>query len=241
LNILELKKMRFQFKAPLSVFIVLFLLLTHSPSVAGGDLLSLKTRELKYENSLLETELRLASKKTSYIILDLGTESASLPARMSLKNRGVILRAFDIERINYRSARGWSTAPLPLNKKKAFLPPKRKEIRPHKPEDGLDDVSPLDFLELKDMPSSYTLQFGEGLYISITGQPKGLIPSLIHRVRSIFIHLGCSLTMVWSRVWNHPFAAVDITMSKEDAQALYWSLEEGADIVVIKRHPYDRV
>jgi hypothetical protein len=30
-------------------------------------------------------------------------------------------------------------------------------------------------------------------------------------------------------------------MGKEDAQALYWSLEEGMNIVVMERHPYDTV
>lgn len=42
-----------------------------------------------------------------------------------------------------------------MKKLMAFFPLKRKEIRPHKPEDGADAIGKLDFLELKDSPSNY--------------------------------------------------------------------------------------
>jgi len=196
---------------------------------------------LKDENSLLEAELRLASKGTSYIILDLRTESDSVPVRINLKNRGIVLREFDAERIRYRRTKGLVIEPIPLIKKMAFFPLKRKEIRPHKPEDGADTISELDFLKLKDMPSNYTLSFGKGLLISITGQPKGLISRFTHLIRSILIHIRYSLTIVWKHLWKNEFAIVEIIMGKEDAQALYWSLEEGMSIVITERHPYDTV
>jgi hypothetical protein len=84
----------------------------------------------KDENSLLEAELRLASRGVSYIVLDLRTESDSVPGRISLKNRGIVLREFDVERIRYRRAKGLFMEPIPLIKKKAFFPLKRKEIKP---------------------------------------------------------------------------------------------------------------
>jgi hypothetical protein len=123
----------------------------------------------------------------------------------------------------------------------AFFPLKRKEIRPHKPEDGADAIGKLDFLELKDMPSNYTLSFGKGLLISIAGQPKALIPRFTHLIKSILTHIRYSLTIVWSRLWGNEFAIIEIMMGKEDAQSFYWSLEEGMSIVIMEGYPYGTV
>jgi len=241
LNILELKKMNFQLKVSLFLFMILFSLRAYSQAIAGGDSIGQKIRDLKDENSLLEAELRLASQGTSYIILDLRTESDSVPVRINLKNRGIVLREFDLDKIRYRRTKGLVIEPIPLVKKMAFFPPKRKEIRPHKPEDGADTISQVDFLESKDIPSNYTLSFGKGLFISITGQPKGLIPRFIHLISSILIHIRYSLPIVWNHFWKNDFAIIKIIMGKEDAQALYWSLNEGMSIVVMEGHPYGTI
>jgi len=233
--------MNFQLKVPLFLFMILFSLRAYSQAIAGGDSIGQKIRDLKDENSLLEAELRLASQGESYIILDLRTESDSVPVRITLKNRGIVLREFDVEKIRYRRTKGLVIEPIPLVKKMAFFHPKRKEIKPHKPEDGADRISQVDFLELKDIPSNYTLSFGRGLFISTTGQPKGLISRFIHLIRSTLIHIRYSLTIVWNHLWNNELAIIEIKMGKEDAQALYWSLEEGMSIVVMERHPYDSV
>jgi len=241
LNLLELKKMNFQLKVPLFLFMILFSLRAYSQAIAGGDSVGQKVRDLKDENSLLEAELRLASQRASYIILDMRTESDSVPVRINLNNRGRVLREFDVDTIRYRRTKGLVIEPIPLIKKMAFFPPKRKEIRPHKPEDGADTISELEFLELKDMPSNYTLSFGKGLLISVTGQPKSLISRFIYLLRSALIHIRYSLTIAWNHFWDKEFAIVEIIMDKEDAQALYWSLDEGMSIVVMEKHPYDTV
>jgi hypothetical protein len=241
LNILEVKKANLQFNFPLFLFLILFSLGGSSQAIAGGDSIGQKTRALKDENCLLGAELGLASKGTSYIILDLRTESDSVPVRINLKNRGIVLRKFDAERIRYRRTKGLVIEPIPLIKKMAFFPLKRKEIRPHKPEDGADAIGKLDFLELKDIPSNYTLSFGKGLLISIAGQPKGLISRFIDLIKSTLIHIRYSLAIVWNHFWKNDFAIIEIIMGNEDAQALYWSLEKGMSIVVMERHPYDTI
>lgn len=236
-----MKKTNLQFNFPLFLFLILFSLRGYSQAIAGGDSIGQKIRALKDENRLLETELRLVSKGISYIILDLRTESDSVPVRINLKNRGIVLREFDVNRIRYRRTNGLVIEPIPLIKKMAFFHPKRKEIRPHKPEDGADTINQLDFLELKDIPSNYTLSFGRRLLISITGQPKGLISRFIHLISSILTHIRFSLTIVCNHLWKNEFAIVEIVMGKEDAQSLYWSLEEGMSIVVMEGHPYDTI
>ena len=220
---------------------ILFSLGGSSQAIAGGDSIGQKIRDLKDENSLLEAELRLASKGVSYVMLDMRTESDSIPVRINLKNRGRVLREFDVERIRYRRTKGLVIEPIPLIKKMAFFPLKRKEIRPHKPEDGADAIGKLDFLELKDIPSNYTLSFGKGLLISVAGQPKGLISRFIHLIRSTLIHIRFSLAIIWNHFWKNDFAIIEIIMGNEDAQALYWSLNEGINILVMERQPYDTV
>jgi hypothetical protein len=235
------KNTNLQFNFPLFLFLILFSLGGSSQAIAGGDSIGQKITDLKDENSLLEAELRLASKGVSYVMLDMRTESDSIPVRINLKNRGRVLREFDVERIRYRRTKGLVIEPIPLIKKMAFFPLKRKEIRPHKPEDGADAIGKLDFLELKDIPSNYTLSFGKGLLISVAGQPKGLISRFIHLIRSTLIHIRFSLAIIWNHFWKNDFAIIEIIMGNEDAQALYWSLNEGINILVMERQPYDTV
>ena len=236
-----MKNTNLQFNFPLFLFLILFSLGGSSQAIAGGDSIGQKITDLKDENSLLEAELRLASKGVSYVMLDMRTESDSIPVRINLKNRGRVLREFDVERIRYRRTKGLVIEPIPLIKKMAFFPLKRKEIRPHKPEDGADAIGKLDFLELKDIPSNYTLSFGKGLLISVAGQPKGLISRFIHLIRSTLIHIRFSLAIIWNHFWKNDFAIIEIIMGNEDAQALYWSLNEGINILVMERQPYDTV
>ena len=234
LTVLESKKM--QFNILLFLLMILIPFGVSSQGITDGDTMAQKIRALEDENHLLDAELRLASKGMSYIILDLRTESDSTPVRMDLKNRGMVLREFGIDRIRYRGTKGLAIEPIPLIKKTAFFHPKRKEIKPLKPEEALDTISELEFMELKDMPSDYTLLFAKGLYISVTGQPKGLIlRRIIHVMRSIFRHIRYSLTMGWNYLLKKDCAIIEIAMGKEDAQALFWSLEEGMNIVLVEK------
>ena len=195
-----------------------------------------KLNALEGENRLLNAELKLASKGMSYIILDLRTESDSAPVRMDLKNRGMVLRQFGIERVRYRGTKGFVIEPIPLLKKRAFLPPKRKEIKPLKPEESLDPLSEFEFMELKDMPSNYTLLFAKGLYISVIDHSGGfLFRRVINGMRSIVRHIRYSFTMVWNYLLKKECTILEIAMAREDAQTLFWSLDLGMPIVVVEK------
>lgn len=232
-----MKKANLQSNFALFFSLILLTLAGSSRAIAGGDNITQKIRALNEENRLLEAEATLASTGTTYIILELLTESDSVPVRINLKNRGLLLREFDAERIRYRRTKPLVTEPIPLIKKTAFFPMRRKEIKPHKPEDGADADGELDFLELKDMPSNYTLSFGRGLLLYITGERKGLLSRCIFLIRSILRHIRFSLMLVWSHLWDKELAIVEILMRGEDAQSLYWSLEEGMNVVVRERDP----
>jgi hypothetical protein len=226
------KKIKGSWSLPL--FFVLLSLGACSQAVAGGDSLGDKIKALKRENRSLEAELGLASKGRSYVLMDLRTESNSVPARITLKNRGMVLREFEVERINYRKAKQFFAEPVSLTKRTAFFDMKRKEIKPPDPEDEGDTTAPLEFLELKDVPSKYALSFGGRLLISVEGQPKGLFSGFAYRLLAGFTHLRFSLTLLWNHVWKNKFAVMELMMAKEEAQALYWSLEEGMNILIVE-------
>jgi hypothetical protein len=227
-------------KMPFNILCFLLMLLVpfgvYSQAIAGGDTMAQKLRALEDENHLLKAELRLASKGMSYIILDLRTDSDSTPVRMDLKNRGMVLREFGIESMRYRGTKGFVIEPIPLLKKRAFLPPKRKEIKPLKPEESLDPLSEFEFMELKDMPSNYTLLFAKGLYISVIDHSGGfLFRRVINGMRSIVRHIRYSFTMVWNYLLKKECTILEIAMGREDAQTLFWSLDLGMPIVVVEK------
>lgn len=234
---LDVKKANLQSNFALFFSLILLTLAGSSGAIAGGDSIGQKIRALNEENRLLEAEATLASTGTTYVILELRTEPNSVPVRINLKNRGLLLREFDAERIRYRRTKPLVTEPIPLIKKTAFFPMRRKEIRPHKPEEGPEADGEMDFLELKDMPSNYTLIFGRRLFISVKSQPKGFIPRFAYLIRSIFIHIRNSLAVVWNRLWNNEFAIIEVRMRGEEAQSLYWSLEQGMNVVVRTGYP----
>lgn len=193
-----------------------------------------RIKALKEENRLLEAERRLASKKASYLVLDLRRDSGGGSPKLTIKNRGIVLRELSLVRYSLRKSKGFVFEPLPLTKKGTFFPPKRKEIKPGKT-DGAEEASgELDFLELKDMPTSYKLMFGEVLLVSVVAMPQDLPSKVFHVVRSLLRHVLHSLLLVWSRFQGKEVAFVEITLIREDAQALYWSSEVGMNLLVFR-------
>jgi hypothetical protein len=125
--------MAFQLRIPAFLFVILLSLQAWSQALAGGDSIDQKVWSLKNENALLKAELGLASRGGGYVILDLPTELDPAPVRIKLKNRGIVLREFDVESLRYRTTKGSIIAPAPLIRKNTLFYPKRNEIRPRKP------------------------------------------------------------------------------------------------------------
>jgi len=204
------------------------------PKISAEEDLRQRMKALREGNLLLEAERRLASKKGSYLVLDLRRNSGEGSAKLAIKNRGIVLRELSLLRYSLRKSKGFVFEPMALAQKGTFFPPKRKEIKPGKTDGAEESSGELDFLELKDMPTSYKLVFSETLFVSVGAAPQDLPSKVFHTVRSVVRHIFHSLVLIWSHIKGKEVAFIEITLAKEDAQALYWSSEIGMNILVIQ-------
>lgn len=116
---------------------------------------------------------------------------------------------------------------LTLVKKSTLFPPKRAKIKPAAKEEEAATFE-LEALELKDMPSRFTLFLSGGIGLSIRPMARGLFPSLGNFGHVLAWNLWVPLRNLSFRVRKKPFAAIDIKLEKkEDGQAVYWALPDG--------------
>lgn len=187
------------------------------------------------EGRLLEAELKLAMKGRAYIILDTSLK------RIYLKNRGITLREFDIIDTRHWGERNGASGPIALLKKMSLFKPERKEVKPPpKDVEPVDITPPLEFLEIKDMPSNYTLLFEKGVSLSVRATPgEGVIGWPKYLFLSMLRHIHYSFRTVWNYLRGKPFTMIELVMDKEDAQALFWTLQEGTNILITEVPSHD--
>jgi hypothetical protein len=114
-----------------------------------------------------------------------------------------------------------------LEKKTTLNPPQRTKIKPAATEEEAAAFE-LEALELKDMPSRFTLFLTGNIRISIRTKPSGLLPRLRDLGHIVAWNLGVPLNNLAFRLKNRPFGAIDIKLEKkEDGQSLYWALPDG--------------
>jgi len=196
---------------------LLFLLLTSSEAVSG------ESDSLKHENQLLETELRVAQTPQIYAIFDLKSK------KIYLKARGLLLRELSIEvfRVwgNLRAVKAAT-----LIRKSALFPPKRVLVNPRA---GDDEAQPsVETLELKDMPTNYTLVLEGNISISVRPKPIHLLSSLWSIRYPVQWYLARPALTVWHALWRKPFTSIEIVLPESDARSLYWSFLEGMKAIV---------
>lgn len=173
--------------------------------------------ELRENNRLLESELKLAKKPQLYFIFNLKEK------KIYFKCRGITLKELKIEKVKL-----WGQYPdlkdYALLKKTTLFKPKRKEINP---EDKEEENFELDALELDDMPANFSMVLFEGIDISVRQKPEGFFSGLRSAYSYTTWHITRPLITTWYAVQGKPFTSIYITLSKKDAQSLYWSFYEG--------------
>jgi len=184
---------------------LLFILLTSSEAVSGEN------DSLKHENQLLEAELRIAQTPQIYSIFDLKNK------KIYLKTRGLLLRELRIE-----AFRVWGNLPAvkaaTLIRKSALFPPKRVLVNPRA---GDDDAQPsVETLELKDMPTNYTLVLEGNISISVRPKPTHLLSSLWSIRYPVQWYLARPVLTVWHALWRKPFTSMEIILEASDARSL---------------------
>jgi len=205
----------------------------HASALASGDD-TRKIHKLKQEVSLLESELKAAAKPAVYAILNIESR------KIYLKIKGVILKEFniaEIKTIGIVHFNGYYS----MVKRKAIFPPKRIEIKPHRTEEKenlaaspQEAIRQTDTFGIEDMPSNYTLIFNEGLSISVSPIFKdGFFMSVLNQTSRGLRYIWNSSCKIWNYFKKTPFIKIQIALERDDARALYWSLPDNVDFIVI--------
>lgn len=196
---------------------LLLVLLTSSEAVSG------EVDSLKQENQLLETELRIAQTPQIYALFDLQNK------KIGLKARGLLLKELSIE-----GFRVWGTLPrikaATLMRKSALFAPRRAVVSP---KTGDDEEQPsLETLELKDMPTNFTLVLEGNTSISVRPKPTHLLSSLWGIRYPVQWYLTRPVLTVWNALRKRPYTSIEIVLEESDARSLYWSFLEGMKAIV---------
>ncbi len=174
---------------------------------------------LRLENQILKQELSLASKPQLYFLLNLSEKV------LQVKAKGMVLKEWKIGGL-----RRWGPHPplqvLTLGKKSALFAPKRKKIKPGENEEK--DTFELEALELKDMPTIFTLNLVEGVKIYVRPKPGNFISHLANFGLFFRWYGWFPLRHLWLRLAKKPFMVMEITLaSKDEAKAVYWAMMDG--------------
>lgn len=189
----------------------------------------------------LREDLALAKTLSLYFVINLKSRT------MSLRAGGLTLREWTVAGL-----RAWGVPqpfePLAIEMKSTLFPPKRSEIIPT-PEEGAGtapapaekadkkkkkakqktQVPELEALELKDMPSRFSLFLSDGTRVYFRPRAQKFLARIASFGHSLSWYSWVPLKHLWFRLRKKPFSAIDIKLEgAEDCQSIYWSLAEGA-------------
>jgi hypothetical protein len=170
----------------------------------------------------LTWEYELAKEPHFYFILDAPHKN------LELRVRGMVLRTWKIESVRFWGKPAF-TKTVRLIRKSALKPPQRNVIKPGEtatvPKDPKEAAAfELDALELKDMPRSFSLDFDNGLHVSVKSKETGL-PGV---KEEIYWYGSLPLRNFVGGGKGKAISEMQIRFQNEkDAQAIYWIFVEG--------------
>jgi hypothetical protein len=199
------------------------------PLIATSALCAEKV-SVRYQNQLLEAELRVAESPQIYFLFDLPDK------KIYLKARGRTLREIELTGI-----RCWGRTAVvrttPLLEKSALFPPKRVVIEPRGGASG-EEVR-VETLELKDMPATYTLVMQDQTSIHVRPKPTTMLAWLWSAQYPIRWYLSRPILTAWYALWKkQSFTSIEIVLDADSTRALYWAFLEGMQAIVFS--PGDR-
>ncbi|MCX7973348.1 MAG: hypothetical protein N3B16_02450 [Candidatus Aminicenantes bacterium] len=144
---------------------------------------------------------------------------------MALKARGMVLKEWKLDDV-----RRWGSLPaikvLTLEKKSALFAPKRKKIKPGESQSSANFE--LEALELKDMPTIYTLRFNSRLKIYVRPSQKTFLGYLASMGFFFRWYGWFPVQNLFLKMFKRPIMLIEIkTASLDEARAIYWALIEG--------------
>ena len=199
--------------------LTIIVVLISIPAYAGNDI---RESYIK-QNRLLEEEIKLSRKPVIYFVFNMQEK------KIYIKSRGINLKEVNIQDFGY-----WGN-PVSVNafkvkKKSAFIKPGRETIKPG--DESKKDTFELEALELKDMPSRYTIVFESGATVFIRHLSEGVISAIGNAFYSSAKFLTRPLSMVWNTLKGTPYTTINIVLNENDARAVYWSISENSAVIV---------
>jgi hypothetical protein len=167
----------------------------------------------------LTGEHELAREPHFYFVLDVREKD------LELRVRGMVLREWKLQSMRFWGKPAFSKI-VQLVRKSTLNPPRRNVIKPGEAAAAAKDPSKfeLEALELKDMPKSFSLDFDNGLHISVRGPSKG-IKALEENIN----WYGVLPVRGFFKARNgKPVSELELRFENEkDAQAIYWTFFDG--------------
>ncbi|MBI5739823.1 MAG: hypothetical protein HZA16_03795 [Nitrospirae bacterium] len=217
----------------LRLFPILFFLAISLYSDAAAQ----DNSSVERETLVLESELSLAKSPIIYFVFDLKEKE------VLLKSRGLVLRGMKVEDVGF-----WGdpvgVSPRPLVRKSAlFKEPERVNIDPNKAKEeetlppaasaapGAFDVEAL---ELKDMPTSYYLEFYERIFVSVRPKSVGFVSRLYAAASFTGWYASRPILTIWNSIKGRPFTSIYLEMGEDDARAIYWALVEKSENIIVQ-------
>lgn len=213
-----------------------FLLVALIAVSVSANAVSQNISDIENEADLLASELTLAKKTNIYFIFDLKKKE------VILKSRGIVLKEMKIENIRYWGGPVDAKPQIMLQKSALFKEPKRVTIDPVKAkeeetstnttENRTPGTFDIEALELKDMPTTYHLEFSKGVFISIRPKASGFVSGLYAFANYAGWYLSRPVLTIWHSIKGRTYISIYLTMSEEDARSIYWSLVENSENII---------
>ncbi len=166
----------------------------------------------------LTAESDLAREPKFYFVLDVRERN------LELRVKGMALRTWKLSSMRFWGQPAFSKT-VQLVKKSTLTPPQRNVIKPGEATATKDPARfELEALELKDMPRSFSLEFDNGLHLSVKAQATGL-----RGLADAFNwYAVLPVKNFFSTRNGQPLSDLELSFENEkDAQAIYWIFFEG--------------
>ena len=201
-------------------------------------------RELAQKHASLTAEYTLAKESNFYFVLDV------VGRKLDLRVRGMVLMSWPLEKMRFWGNPGFAGT-VQMVKKTTLKAPERIVIKPGEtgetapaPEAKPDakgaaaPTNPAEFtleaLELRDMPKTFSLDFDNGLHISVKsgdGGPQGPARSMRDAWRW---YVDLPLRNLFGSREGRKISELELTFPKgENAQAIYWHFFDGIKGIIL--------
>lgn len=206
------------------ILLLLLLLLLYGPVPAA---VAAVATPLELLNRTLRAEFELARKPKIYVVVDLDRQITQIKAG------GVVLRDLPIRSFS-RWGRPSPKTDRTLVEKHALFEPRRAVIDPEAKKNREEGAKlEIKTLELDDMPAGFALSFDDGTRITVRGRAKTLVGRMGQLLETGAWHLSRPLIFNWKFLRGQPYTELRLTLSRNDARRLYWSLSEGVPCLIV--------